>query len=202
MVALLGRYKACPYPDLLKRYDAKYVSGELDGVPPASLVNLEPYVFKAYVKTTGPDGRRLPVYLMRGNPPLAPDPSVAARVLEQVSGYSRLAAGAQEQASLRQAQGIARLAAELSDGAEARQREEEINTWLQAREESDFVTEQQLGGLARMMATRSTQDYGPKAGSIGRGMSARAGGSRREERGRKRGSGGFRVLDTGDDADG
>ncbi len=102
----------------------------------------------------------------RGNPPLAPDPSVAARVLEQVSGYSRLAAGAQEQAS--------RLAAELSDSAEARQREEEINTWLQAREESDFVTEQQLGELARMMATRSTQDYGPKAGSIGRGMSARS----------------------------
>jgi hypothetical protein len=172
--------------------DAKYVSGELDGIPPASLVNLEP--FHAYVKTTGPDGKRLPVYSMRGNPPLTPDPSVTARVLEQVSGYSRLAAGAQEQAS--------RLAAELSDSAEARQREEEINTWLQAREEGDFVTEQQLGELARMMATRSTQDYGPKAGSIGRGMSARSGGSRRKGRGRKRGSEGFRVLDAGDEADG
>ncbi len=168
--------------------DAKYLSGELDGVPPASLVNLEP--FHAYVKTTGPDGRRLPVYSMRGNPPIAPDASIAARVLEQVSGYSRLAAGAQEQAS--------RLAAELSDSAEARQREEEINTWLQAREESDFVTEQQLGELARMMATRSTQDYGPKAGSIGRGMSARSGGSRREGRSRKRRAQGFRVLDKGE----
>ena len=164
--------------------DAKYLSGELDGVPSASLVNLEP--FHAYVKTTGPDGRRLPVYSMRGNPPLAPDPSVAARVLEQVSGYSRLAAGAQEQTS--------RLAAELSDSAEARQREEEINTWLQAREESDFVTEQQLGELARMMATRSTQDYGPKAGSIGRGMSARSEQQRRA--GRKRRPQGFRVIDT------
>ncbi len=171
--------------------DAKYLSGELDGVPPASLVNLEP--FHAYVKTTGPDGRRLPVYSMRGNPPLAPDPSVAARVLEQVSGYSRLAAGTQEQAS--------RLAAELSDGAEARQREEEINTWLQAREESDFVTEQQLGELARMMATRSTQDYGPKAGSIGRGMSARSEQNRRAERSRKRRPQGFRALGAGDEND-
>jgi hypothetical protein len=167
--------------------DAKYVSGELDGVPPASLVNLEP--FHAYVKTTGPDGRRLPVYSVRGNPPLAPDPNVAARVLEQVGGYSRLATDAQEQTS--------RLVTELSDSAEARRREEEIGTWLQAREESDFVTEQQLGELARMMATRSTQDYGPKAGSIGRGMSARSGGSRRKGRGRKRGSEGFRVLDAG-----
>jgi len=103
--------------------DAKYVSGELDSVPPASLVNLEP--FHAYVKTTALDGRRLPAYSMRSNPPLAPDSDVAARVLEQVSGYSRLAAGAQEQAS--------RLALELSDSAEARQREEEINAWLQAR---------------------------------------------------------------------
>ncbi len=171
--------------------DAKYLSGELDGVPPASLVNLEP--FHAYVKTTSPDGKRLPVYSMRGNPPLAPDPSVAARVLEQVSGYSRLAVGAQEQAS--------RLAAELSDSAEARQREEEINTWLQAREESDFVTEQQLGELARMMATRSTQDYGPKAGSIGRGMSARSEQGRRAGRGKKRRIQGFRVLDTGDEND-
>jgi len=171
--------------------DAKYLSGELDGVPPASLVNLEP--FHAYVKTTGPDGKRLPVYSMRGNPPLAPDPSVAARVLEQVSGYSRLAAGAQEQTS--------RLAAELSDSTEARQREEEINTWLQAREESDFVTEQQLGELARMMATRSTQDYGPKAGSIGRGMSARPEQSRRAGRGRKRRIQGFQVLGTGDEND-
>jgi len=73
------------------------------------------------------------------------------------------------------------------------------NTWLMAREESDFVTEQRLGELARMMATRSTQDYGPKAGGIGRGMSARSGGSRREARIRKRESGGFRVLDTRDE---
>ena len=38
--------------------------------------------------------------------------------------------------------------------------------------------------VARMMATRSTQDYGPKAGSIGRGMSARSEQSRRAGRGR------------------
>jgi hypothetical protein len=155
------------------------------------LVNLEP--FHAYVKTTGPDGKRLPVYSMRGNPPLAPDPSVGARVLEQVSGYSRLAAGVQEQAS--------RLAAELSDSEEARQREEEIGTWLQAREEGDFVTEQQLGELARMMATRSTQDYGPKAGSIGRGMSARSGQGRRARGGRQRRAQGFQVLNPTDEND-
>lgn len=172
--------------------DAKYVSGELDGVPPPSLVNLEP--FHAYVKTTGRDGRRLPVYSMRSNPPIAPDPDVAAQVLEQVSGYSCLAAGVQEQAS--------RLALELSDSAEARQREEEINALLQAREESDFITEQQLGELARMMATRSTQDYGPKAGSIGRGTSARSEQSRRAGRSGRRRPQGFRVLGTEDGGDG
>jgi len=155
-------------------------------------VNLEP--FHAYVKTTGRDGRRLPVYSMRSNPPIAPDPDVAAQVLEQVSGYSCLAAGVQEQAS--------RLALELSDSAEARQREEEINALLQARAESDFITEQQLGELARMMATRSTQDYGPKAGSIGRGTSARSEQSRRAGRSGRRRPQGFRVLGTEDGGDG
>ncbi len=141
--------------------DARYLSGELDGIDPSNLVNLEPY--DAYVKTTDGEGHRLPVYSLSTTEAPSPDRGLTTKVLERVSGYTRLAADA--------GQRTGKLADELGGGAEARERAAQLRNRLRSDEEQ-VVSKKELVKLARMTATASTQTFRGQAGNVARGQSS------------------------------
>ena len=153
----------------LNNEDAEYMTGELDQVPPDSLVGLEP--FHAYVKTTNRKGKRIQTYSVHTREAPRPDPAIMARVLAQVHTYSRPVGE----------DGWQRLDL-LGDTPEARRKQEEMAAALQGAKMGDFISPERLQILARMQATRSTQDYSPQAGSIAPGLSTS--GRQRRKRGK------------------
>ncbi|MFW6115960.1 MAG: helicase HerA domain-containing protein [Chloroflexota bacterium] len=162
--------------------DAEYLSGELDGVEPSNLVDLEP--FEAYVKTTGKDGERLPLYSVRTRKAAAPDPEVAARVLDRVSGFTLPAVDAEKRPG--------KLATELGGGSESSERVEQLEANLHRAGGESLFSKELLTKLARMTATKSAQAFQGAAGNVGRGLPTRT-----EKPGSARSSQtpGFRALD-------
>ena len=144
--------------------DAEYLSGELDGVAPANLVDLEP--FEAYVKTTGPDGQRLPVYSLATRKAVAPDPGITARVLDRVPAFTLEADEAEENAL--------RLATELASDSESHERSDRVIAGLHKAGEKSVFSKDLLTKLARMTASTSAQAFASSAGNIGRGQSTEA----------------------------
>jgi hypothetical protein len=144
--------------------DAEYLSGELDGLAPANLVDLEP--FEAYVKTTGPDGQRLPVYSLATRKAVDPDPGIAARVLDRVPAFTLEADEAEENAL--------RLATELASDSESHDRADRLMTGLHTGGEESAFSKDLLTKLARMTASNSAQAFDSSAGNIGRGQSTEA----------------------------
>ncbi len=143
--------------------DAEYLSGRLDGVEPSNLVDLEP--FEAYVKTTGKDGERLPVYSVRTRKAAAPDPGVAARVLDRVSGFTLPAVDAEKRPG--------KLATELGGGSESSERVEQLEANLHRAGGESLFSKELLTKLARMTATKSAQAFQGAAGNVGRGLPTR-----------------------------
>lgn len=138
--------------------DAEYLSGELDGVQPSNLVDLEPY--QAYVKTTGLDGGRLPVYSLSTRKADAPDAGTAAQVLDRVRAFTVAATDADKSAL--------RLANELGSASESEERTAHLN---RKGEGESLFSKELLTQLARMTASQSAQAFQADAGNIGRGQS-------------------------------
>jgi len=171
--------------------DAEYLSGEMSDIAPSNLVDLEP--FEAYVKTTDRYGKRLPAFSLSTRKAPASDPGIRARVVERVSGFTRLAARVEGNA--------ARLTDELQSDREARERASRLASGLGGgRRGEQFVSPEQLEALAGAMATASTQTFKGQAGRVGRGQSTKNPRPQPAEVPRRRlgrGAPGFRALDAG-----
>jgi hypothetical protein len=158
--------------------DARYLQHEFDlSVPPTSMTNLPPY--HAYVKTIGPDRSRLPTLEVRLRPPSEPDPAVVAMVRRRMASYTRPAEEVEVDLRRMEEEPVDEYDAARAQDAALRSR---------LAEGQQVLTADDLLAAARAMGTRSTQNYGPRSGSVGRGLKTRLG------RRRPGAVGGYRVA--------
>lgn len=143
--------------------DALYLENELDmSVPPTSMTNLSPY--HVYVKTIGPDRKRLPVMEVRLRDPLIGDPTAFRLVRQKMGRYAVSAIEADAFVRQMTEEPIDEYDAALSAKT---QMITQITDGKQVISTKDLLT------AVQAMGTRSSQSYSPKSGAIGRGLSTR-----------------------------